>query len=186
MQTTSSTRTPGGAVRLIRRITTGWALLGGAALLTIVMVTSVNSALFAVDRVGGLFDLSVRGLPGYEDFVLLVIGGTALSFFPYCQMTHHHLGVTLFSNRFPAVLNRWLDRTWLVLTFALAAFLAYWMFAGLMERYQDRAISRVLGWPEWPFMIPAIVSLLLWSAVAAMQFFVPSPDRGAAEFEEIA
>ena len=35
----------------------------------------------------------------------------------------------------------------------------------------DGALSRVLGWPEWPFYLPGIASLLLWASVAALQAF---------------
>ena len=183
MQTSRGTAQTGGAVLIMKRITTVWALLGGLALLTIVAVTSVNSGFFALDRVGSLFGSNVRGLPGYEDFVLLVIGGTALSFFPYCQLKGQHISVTLFSTRFPAWLNSSLDRMWLVLTCATAIFLAYWMASGLLERYEDRAISRVLGWPEWPFMIPGIVSLLLWAAIAIAQLLSPRAFDEPADIE---
>ena len=33
----------------------------------------------------------------------------------------------------------------------------------------DGTLSRVLGWPEWPFYAPGVASLLLWAAVAASQ-----------------
>lgn len=172
MQTSQRTAQPG-AVLILKLITAVWAGLGGLALLAIVAVTTVNSGFFALDRVASLFGGNMRGLPGYEDFVLLVIGGTALSFFPYCQLKGQHISVTLFSTRFPAWLNRSLDQAWLVLAVVAAIFLAYWMAAGLVERYEDRAISRVLGWPEWPFLLPGIVSLVLWAIVAAAQLIAP-------------
>ena len=32
-------------------------------------------------------------------------------------------------------------------------------------------VSPVLGWPEWPFYLPGIVSLALWALVALSQIF---------------
>ncbi len=51
----------------------------------------------------------------------------------------------------------------------LSVFLAYWMILGMLETRADHALSRVLGWPEWPFYLPGVVSMLLWSTVAALQ-----------------
>jgi TRAP-type C4-dicarboxylate transport system permease small subunit len=39
----------------------------------------------------------------------------------------------------------------------------------MVENRDDQAISRVLGWPEWPFYLPGLVSLALWALVAATQ-----------------
>ena len=38
------------------------------------------------------------------------------------------------------------------------------------------AVSRVLGWPEWPFYLPGLASLLLWAAIAGLQLFEPDAD----------
>ena len=53
----------------------------------------------------------------------------------------------------------------------------------MVERYEDRAISRVLGWPEWPFMIPGILSLLLWAIVAIAQLVSPQAFDQPSEIE---
>jgi hypothetical protein len=43
------------------------------------------------------------------------------------------------------------------------------MAIGMTETRADQAVSRVLGWPEWPFYLPGLVSLALWAVVAAME-----------------
>ena len=48
----------------------------------------------------------------------------------------------------------------------LVLFLLYWMVIGMLESRADQAVSRVLEWPEWPFYLPGLVSLLLWALVA--------------------
>ena len=156
----------------MQRITAIWALAGGIGLLLIVAVTTVNTGLFTIDRIATLLiGQNVRGLPGYEDFVLLVIGGTALSFFPYCQLHGQHINVTLFSHRFPRRVNRALDRLWVVVALGTAMFLTYWLFQGVWERRSDHSITRVLGWLEWPFMAPGVISLVLWVLVSLLQLF---------------
>ena len=49
----------------------------------------------------------------------------------------------------------------------LVEFLFYWMGLGMIETRVDGAVSRVLGWPEWPFYLPGLISLALWAATAA-------------------
>lgn len=159
-----------------------WALLGGVLILAITAVTSVNVGAFIADRVAGSFGADVEGLPGYEDFVRLAISSAALMFFPYCQLRRGHVAVDLFVSALPEAVQRRLDRLWLALTVLAAGFLAWWMVFGLLETRADAVTSSILGWPEWPFYAPGVVSLLLWAAVAAAQSVAPAPgeyDHGA-------
>ena len=155
-----------------------WALAGGVMLLVIVAVTSANVGGFVLDAVATPWGWDVPGLPGYEDVVTLAISAAALMFFPYCQQCRGHVVVALFASRFPVPLRRALDAFWLAATAGTAAFLAYWMTVGMIERRQDGALSRVLGVPEWPFFLPGIVSLVLWGLVATLQIAADRPGAG--------
>jgi len=153
-----------------------WAMLGGLLLIAIVLVTTTNTAAFILDKLARLWGGSVAALPGYEDFVGLASGVAALTIFPYCQLRRGHVAVDIFVARMPAGLRLLLGRLWLVAALLTALFLAYWMWLGMFESRADNAISRVLGWSEWPFYAPGIVSLLLWAAVAGMQIAEADPD----------
>lgn len=169
---------------LLERIAAGWALLGGLILIAIVLVTAANAGAFALDRVARLFGSAVGGLPGYEDFVRLAISAAALMLLPYCQHKRGHIAVDLFMARAPQRLQRLADLIASALMGGLAAFLAYWMLLGLLETRADGALSRVLGWPEWPFYLPGVASLVLWALVAGHQALVPQrhvPERPAGE-----
>lgn len=154
---------------LIERTTTCWALLGGLILLAIVVVTVTNAAAFALDKAARLLDGTVSGLPGYEDFVRLAISAAALMLLPYCQLRRGHVVVDLFAGMLPHAVQQALTRISLTAMASLALFLAWWMVLGMRETLADGALSRVLGWPEWPFYLPGIASLVLWAAVAAQQ-----------------
>ena len=158
----------------IRRLAEIWAIAGGVALLAIVLVTTTNVGAFAADRVARSWGGVVPGLPGYEDFVRLTIGGAALMFFPHAQARRGHVAVDIFVNYLPAGLQRVLDRTWLVLTICLALFLAGWMGVGMVQAKADALVTGVLGWPDWPFYLPGIASLVLWAVVAATQLREPA------------
>ena len=155
--------------RALDKATVWWALLGGALLIAITLVTVTNVGAFTLDKIARLAGGSVRGLPGYEDFVRLTISGAALMLFPYCQARRGHIAVDLFVNLTPPRVQRTLDRLAQVGMVLLALFLTYWMVVGMAETRADGVLSRVLGWPEWPFYAPGIVSLALWGAVAVYQ-----------------
>lgn len=150
-------------------IVSGWALLAGVLTLLIVLATTINTAAFGADKIARLFGANVGGLSGYEDFVRLVISAAALMFFPYCQRRKGHVAVDLFAEQFSDQAQKVIESIILILTIILALFLAYWMTLGMISAYEDFASSPILGWPNWPFYIPGILSLALWAVVAAVQ-----------------
>ena len=155
--------------RVIGNLASAWAVGGGVCLLLIVAVTTVNAGAFGLDKLARLVGATVSGLPGYEDFVGLAISMAALMFFPYCQLRRGHVTVDLFVARLPGALKRGLEAAVLILIALLGLFLAYWMVMGMLETRSDQTVSRVLGWPQWPFYIPGILSMALWSVVAVAQ-----------------
>jgi len=161
----------------LEQLVSAWALIGGATLIAIVLVTTVNVGAHSLDRLAGLIDMNVSGLPGYEDFVRLGISAAALMMFPYCQLRRGHVIVDLFAQHFPSGLQRILDALWLLLTAVVALGLAWYMLMGMWGYKDDNVVSPVLGWPEWPFYAPGIVSLILWAAVALSQAAGPR-DHG--------
>ncbi|AJE46174.1 TRAP transporter small permease [Celeribacter indicus] len=154
---------------LISRLADAFAMLGGVILAAIVLVTTTNTGAFILDRIVAPLGRDVAGLPGYEDFVKLAISGAALMFFPYCQASRGHVAVDLFVSNAPQRVRWALDRAWLLLTAAVALFLAWWMGQGLLEAKGDAAEAGVLGWPIWPFYIPGIASLVLWALTCLSQ-----------------
>lgn len=144
-----------------------WGLLGGLGLLLIVGATAFNIGAFAADMVARRFGASVGAFPGYEDFVRLMVSAAVLMLFPYCQLRRGHVAVDLLVERMPQPLQRAIDAISLIAMTLLVGFLFYWMAIGMVEKRADHAVSRVLGWPEWPFWLPGLVSLLLWALVAA-------------------
>jgi TRAP-type C4-dicarboxylate transport system permease small subunit len=154
---------------LLERVVLWWALLGGVGLLLIVGATALNVAAFALDAAARPMGGSVAVFSGYEDFVRLIISAAALMLFPYCQMRHGHVAVDLFVERMPTTVQRAVDAVSLIGTTLLVGFLLYWMWIGMAETRADGAVSRVLGWPEWLFYPPGLISLALWATVAGLQ-----------------
>ena len=111
----------------------------------------VHVGAFALDRAARTFEQFVAAFPGYEDFVRLTISAAVPMLFPYCQLRRGHVAVDLLVERMPRPVQRALDAISLVGMTLLVLFLLYWMVIGMAETRADHAISRVLGWPEWPF-----------------------------------
>ena len=153
----------------LSRAAAALALGGGALLLAIVAMTAANTLAFAADGLARPFGGAVRGLSGYEDAARLFIGCAAPMFLPYCQLKRGHIRVTLLSSGLAPRRTRALDVASVVLTARAAGVLAQQMVIGLGETRLDGVRSRVLGWSEWPFYLPGVVALALWSAVAAAQ-----------------
>lgn len=163
-------------INLTEKVARVWALCGGLLILSIMAVTSVNVIGFGLDRVARQFGENVSGLPGYEDYVRLAISMAALMFLPYCQLRRGHVAVDLFVKALPFSVRKGLDFLWLVATVLLSFFLAYWMARGMVETFEDNALSRVLGWAEWPFYLPGILSLVLWGLTGLVQIVGGNAD----------
>ncbi len=163
-------------MRLLFRITEIWALLAAFLLLAIVLVTSTNVAAFSLDRLARIWGGTVSGLPGYEDFVTLTISAVALMFLPYCQVKKGHVVVPLFTSFLSDKIRLILDRIWLLTISFVAIFLAIYMTMGMFEARSDGTVAGVLGWPEWPFYAPGILSLILWAVVALGQAIFPRKE----------
>ena len=151
---------------VLGRIATVWALLGGAILMTIVLATVFNVGALAVARVLAPLGLGPSGVAGYDDFVRLLVSAAALMLFPYCQLQRGHVAVDLLFDRFSARLQRRLETLWLLAMAAVAAFLFYWMVQGMLDARSFGTVAAVLGWAEWPFYLPGLLSVALWAAVA--------------------
>lgn len=151
-------------IRLSRRA----ALLGGAVLLVIVAITTINAVAFLA---------RLPALSGYEDFVRLTVGAAALLMLPYCQICGGHIRVELLSGKLSPAARARLDAVWRILTAAAAAGLGVLLFVGMLETRADNALSPILGWQEWPFYLPAIFALFLWSATAAANCQIKGDDN---------
>lgn len=158
---------------LLERVIVVWALLGGGLLLAIVVVTTVNVSTYVLDGGADLLGGAVPALPGYEDFVSATTSAAVLMLFPYCQLKRGHVAVDLVVDHLPPRVQRILETTWLVAMALAVLFLLYWMTIGMAETRADGITSPILGWPEWFFYLPGLVSLMLWLAISILDVLRP-------------
>ncbi len=162
---------------LIKKACLWWVYLSGILLLILVLTTVVNIMAFGLDKVARIFDHNVGALSGYEDLVRLLVSCIALMFFPWAQSQRGHVAVDFFAAKFSEKWQARLDVFWLFCTLILVIFLGILMCFGMVESYEDGTLSSILGWAEWPFYIPGIISLLMWTIVLVYQIFVTKGEK---------
>ena len=153
---------------ILQKVTQGWALFGGAMLGLIVLLTTLNVAGFAINMAVRPFGGAFPGLPGYEEAVRLLVAPAAFAFFPYCMAKRGHVSVALFSAFLPSRVQNGIARFSDAAMAIAALFLALMLAWGAWQSLQDGVVTPVLGWPEWPFQLAGLLSLLLWAAVACV------------------
>lgn len=160
----------GALVSGFSKIITYWALLGGIALMLAVLVTVINALGFSANVLVRNFGFNVSGLPGYEDMVTLFVGFAALTMMPYCQLMGGHIAVDVFMKSAPRIMQ-WISHIISSLLMAgIALFFAYMLSQGVEQARGDGTVTAVLGWPVWAFMLPGVMSCLLWFAASLIQF----------------
>ncbi len=161
--------------RLATKLALLWAYLGGILLLVIVFLSTINAALFALNRFTVItFNQTLRGIVGYEEIVTLLIASSVMMFFPLCQLRNGHATVEIFSSLFPLFLKKVFHVISHVLFCFLAFFLALKTYQGMQESLADEVVSSILGLPQWPFYLPVILSLMLWGLSAALSIYQSS------------
>ncbi|WP_331774680.1 TRAP transporter small permease [Sulfurospirillum sp. 1612] len=153
----------------LRKLCLWWVYLAGILLLIIILTTVIDISASGIDRIVRNYGYSVEGLPGYEDLVRLLVSSIALMFFPWTQLERGHISVEFFTDSLSTKWLMILDKIWLSLTFCLVIFLMIMMYFGMLESKGDNALSRILGWEEWRFYIPGLISLFLWALVLIYQ-----------------
>ena len=158
---------------ILIKLISGWALLGGALLLVIVLATAINAAGFTGNAIARTWGGTVSGLPGYEDAVQMLVGVAALTMFPYAQLNKAHAAVDVFMQYAPDWANRAVSIVSGLLLICITLWFAYMLTQGMLQTKADAIETTVLGWPVWVFMPFAVVSCLLWAAAAALNVFAP-------------
>ncbi len=148
-----------GPIGLARRIIEGWALLGGALLLAIVLMNTWS-----------VISLSALGFPVPGDFEMVQMGVAiaAFSFLPYCQLTGTNVTADIFTSR---ASPRWVALFALLAALVAVAFsvLLIWrMSDGLASYLEYEEVTTILNIPLWTAFPPILISLALLIVASAI------------------
>lgn len=141
--------------RLLYRIARWLAILGGAILAAMALLTTVSIAGRAA------FSAPVPG-----DFELVAIGtGIAVfAFLPWCQLTRGNVLVDFFMDRAPVRAKALCDALGGILYVLLGALLTWRMVFGGIDMYRYSELSLTLNFPRWT-TFPVSVALMAFLIV---------------------
>jgi TRAP-type C4-dicarboxylate transport system permease small subunit len=150
--------------RVAHRLAVFSALLGGAMLCALILLTCVSVA-------GRAFVFAGLGpVPGDFELVEAGIAFAVFAFLPICQVQAGHATVDLFTNALGRAANRWLVAFWEGL-FALVMVLIAWRLSvGMLTKFGNGETSMFLQFSTWwayaACLLPATLAALvaLWSA----------------------
>jgi len=136
--------------RLLDALATALALLGGALLLALSLLTVVS--------VIGRW-LASRPVTGDIELVQLATAAAIALFLPFCQLHGSHLVVDFFTARSPGPLQRRLDAVGALLAGVLFFALAWRAGVAVGDMFRAAETTMVLGLPLWiPYatMVPGL------------------------------
>ena len=142
--------------RLIHRLARWTALAGGLVLVAIIflVVTSV------IGR--ALIWAGLKPVPGDYELVSIGVGFAVFGFLPWVHLTRGHATVTLLTDRFGPRVNAWILVVSDALMLAAAAFVAWRLYEGMLDKFQYRETTLLLRVPlGWAYALGLVGAVVL-------------------------
>jgi TRAP-type C4-dicarboxylate transport system permease small subunit len=141
--------------RRLDRLCGGVAMLGGAALIAVMMVimTSVIGAQFG------------KPILGDSEVVDQLTGVLVFCFLPYCHLHGGNVMVDFFTRPLPTRVNHALDAVMNLLFAIVATVIAWRLIVGGISAYTRDQRSMFLDLPEWVVYALGSVTSILWVLV---------------------
>lgn len=136
----------------VHRLIEWWALLGGAVLLGIVLLTAWSTA------TGFIFG---KPLPGDFELTQILVAVAVFSFLPYCQLTDANVTADLFTAGAGPRTVAALRLLAALLALGISVLLTWRTWAGMLDYRQFVETTAILKIPIWTAYVPALVSLVL-------------------------
>ena len=131
-----------------------WALLGGAVLLGVVLMTTYSAGR------GWVFD---RPLQGEYEMTEMWVAVAVFMFLPYCQLTGANVTADIFTSRAGPRTIALLELVSAVIALGFSALLVWRMYLGMLDYRDYGETTTILHVPIWYAYVPALISLALLS-----------------------
>ena len=146
-----------GLIGLARRVIELWALLGGAVLFGIAVMSTWSATSGFVFR---------RPFSGDFELVEMFVAISVFMFLPYCQLTGANVTADIFTARAGARTVALLELLSAMLALAFSLLLTWRMYLGLLDYQQYVETTTILRIPIWYAYVPALTSLVLLTAAS--------------------
>lgn len=141
-----------GLTGLARRVIEIWALLGGAVLLAIALMSTWSATSAFVFN---------KPLQGDFELVEMCVAVSVFMFLPYCQLSDANVTADIFTaHASPRTIAR-LKLLSAFIALGFSVLLIWRMYAGLLDYRQYVETTTILRIPIWYAYIPALMSLAL-------------------------
>ncbi len=149
--------------KFARALAQSMALIGGAILLIVIVVTIVSIA----GRIFVPLDIGLGPIRGIYDITEIGIAAAIFAFLPWCQLQRGHATVDLFKFAFPNVMNRVLDVIMDVGMLTAATLIAWRLFLGMQDKLRYGETTLIAQIPVWIGFAAALVGAVIFALVAA-------------------
>lgn len=136
----------------VHRLIEWWALLGGAVLLGIALLTAWSTA------TGFIFG---KPLPGDFELTQILVAVAVFSFLPYCQLTDANVTADLFTAGAGPRTVAALRLLAALLALGISVLLTWRTWAGMLDYRQFVETTAILKIPIWTAYVPAVASLVM-------------------------
>lgn len=136
------------------------ALAGGAVLVVVVAVTVVS----IVGRL--LIPVGLSAIPGDFEIVQAGMLFAVFAFLPWCHLVRGHALVAILTDRFPARATALLEFLWDLVMLGASSFIAWRLYAGLLDKLSFRESTFILRLPVWIIYAAGMVGAAVFVVIA--------------------
>ncbi|UUX48954.1 TRAP transporter small permease [Nisaea acidiphila] len=165
------------------------ALLGGAVLLALIVITCVSVLGRGLNTLGhsdvltglsaalgkALLATGVAPVKGDFELVEAGIAFAIFAFLPICQLKGGHATVDIVSDQFPGAVNRFLITLWEVVFTLVVLLIAWRLFEGFQSKLRNGETTFLLQFPIWwaygASFLAAVIAGLIAVYVAVVRVY---------------
>ncbi len=147
--------------RLVHGLARVAAIAGGCALCLVTLVTVVS----VIGRAA--IPLGLGPIPGDFEIVQAGVLFAVFCFLPWCHLERGHALVAIVTDLSPVRLSAILEFIWDVAMLVAASFIAWRLWAGLVDKIGNRESTFILRVPLWMLYSAGLVGALIFVVVAA-------------------
>jgi TRAP-type C4-dicarboxylate transport system permease small subunit len=178
-----------GLLRIVTGLARLMALLGGAVLTLLVLITClsiIGRALNSLMHSGLVTSLApglgawvveagIGAIPGDFELVEAGMAFAIFAFLPYCTVTGGHASVDVFTNALPSAVNKLLDLVIALLFAAVLVLIAVQLNEGMTRKVSSGQTTLLLQFPVWwayaACMVGAVASAAVGVYLAAVRVY---------------
>jgi TRAP-type C4-dicarboxylate transport system permease small subunit len=146
--------------RLVYGLAKAAAISGGCVLLAATVITVIS----IIGR--ALMPLGLRPVPGDFEMMQSAVLFAVFAFLPWCHLERGHAIVAIVTDSLPVRLGAFAEFVWDVVMLIAAVFMAWRLWAGLLDKYANSEATFILRLPLWVSYSGGLVGALIFVAVA--------------------